>query len=295
MVHVKGVKSIYDKNCPLCKNNNIQELYEFHESPYQSIIPASIVECQNCKLIYKIQHNNKPIAEYYDNSQFAEHAYFANEDVSNSELQKIINYIKSNCPDKKKLIDFGCGAGFFLKLAKIAGYTVSGIELNKTLASATQRELNVTIFNEDINEFSDADNNYEIVTMLDFVEHLEQPFEILRKAFRMLEPGGCLVLYTPNHRSLLVKISRIITKITKKISFVYPIFNDLHLVYFDKNSLKKLAEDTGFKVIKTKMIKYNPDRTGIARGIIAFNLKIVELISSLFNMQYRILMIAKKV
>jgi 2-polyprenyl-3-methyl-5-hydroxy-6-metoxy-1,4-benzoquinol methylase len=282
------------KNCPLCNRNDVKILFEFHDSPYQSIIPASILECSYCKLIYKSPHIDAPITNYYNNEQFAEHVYFGNESVSNSELMRILNYIKASCPGKKTLIDFGCGAGYFLKLAINAGYSVSGIEINNTLATSAQKELKVKIVNKDICEYNDNDYKYDIVTMLDFIEHLENPSDILKKSSEILEPEGYIVLYTPNHRSLLVIVSRILSKITGKLSFVYPIFNDLHLVYFDKKTLKKIVEDSGYEVLKTKMIKYNPDRTGIAKGFVAFGLKLIEFISSIFNMQYRILLIAKK-
>ena len=48
---------------------------------------------------------------------------------------------------------------------------------------------------------------FDVVTMLDLVEHLPNPREALEKARRLLKPGGILVVVTPNVDSFAARLA----------------------------------------------------------------------------------------
>jgi SAM-dependent methyltransferase len=77
---------------------------------------------------------------------------------------------------------------------------------------------------------------FEVVTMIDFIEHVRDPMGILAKAFDLLKPGGHLVILTPNAGSL----SR------RMMGERWLHFKVEHLCYFSPRSLPMALHRAGF-------------------------------------------------
>lgn len=104
-------------------------------------------------------------------------------------------------------LDLGCGRGEWLEVVGEAGLQARGVDLDPSmLAACAERRLSAT-HGDAIDALEGcADASLALVTGFHIAEHLE--FDVLRKliaeAYRVLAPGGLLILETPNPENLRV-------------------------------------------------------------------------------------------
>ncbi len=105
----------------------------------------------------------------------------------------------------RSVVDLGCGSGEFVELLGEAGITALGVDADP-LACAAARERGLTVVCQDAFDYlTQAEpGSADGVFASHFVEHLpyERVLELLRLSYRLLRPGGVIVLTTPDVRSL---------------------------------------------------------------------------------------------
>jgi 2-polyprenyl-3-methyl-5-hydroxy-6-metoxy-1,4-benzoquinol methylase len=104
-----------------------------------------------------------------------------------------------------RLLDVGCATGVFLEHARHA-YEVEGVELNAATADmARARGLRVTT-----GRLADLPGEacFDVVTLLQVIEHIVDPAALLREVARLLAPGGVVYLNTPNVDSASFRLFR---------------------------------------------------------------------------------------
>jgi len=140
---------------------------------------------------------------------------------------------------KAKILDIGCATGFLLDEAKNRGCDCWGVEINPFGAKETQKKFPNRVFNGILENSKFKSNFFDIVTMIDLIEHTKDPVKVMNEVRRILKKGGYVVLVTPNVGGLWSKI------LGKK----WTNFKEEHLYYFKDSSLKYLINKCGFKYI----------------------------------------------
>ena len=109
-----------------------------------------------------------------------------------------------------EILDLGCGRGEWLELLGHNGFQAKGVDLDEGMLSAC-RELNLNVCQADALDYLRGltANKLSVVSAFHVVEHIS--FEALRQlvdeAYRVLKPGGLLILETPNSENLVVGTS----------------------------------------------------------------------------------------
>ena len=99
---------------------------------------------------------------------------------------------------RRRLLDIGCGPGFFLKVAKERGWSAEGIEPSRQ-AAAHARSLGLDVIEEFFNRQACANlGRYDVVHLNNVLEHIPNPMEIVRLARDLLTSGGILCINVPN-------------------------------------------------------------------------------------------------
>jgi len=102
---------------------------------------------------------------------------------------------------KGKLLDVGCGSGEFINYMNRSSWETIGIDFDeKAVSAARSKGLNVKLGN--LNEQKFPNNNFDAITIAHVIEHIYDPVVLLKECFRILKPGGKLIIATPNNESL---------------------------------------------------------------------------------------------
>ena len=140
-----------------------------------------------------------------------------------------------------KILEIGCGAGFFLKAAERAGWQAAqGIELSRAAVDFGQEKLGLEIQLGTLEDVPLPARSYDAIALFDTIEHLFDPKKILASTLSLLRPGGVLILSTPNIHALSHQI----------LGHSWAVLNPLeHLVYFSPQTLTHMLKSTGYTTI----------------------------------------------
>lgn len=277
--------------CPLCGATEHRQLYRFEPSRW---IPGRVVRCAKCRVIYKVPSDSSKILTDYYGPEYAELDYWDQEEEARRSLSKIRDCVAETVTTGS-LLDVGCGPGLFVELAQESGFRVTGLEYNPSLAARARERTGAEIVEGDFLSSDLGGRHFDVVTLLDLIEHLADPLAALRRCRELLNPGGHLVLYTPNHASLIVRLAVMLDRVTRGrySEPVGEIFDCTHVVFFDQRSLKQALAKTGLHARRTVLVKYDPSRSRQATGVSAQALKAIESVSPLVRGQFRILLFAQ--
>ena len=106
-----------------------------------------------------------------------------------------------------RVLDVGCGTGFLLEQLANRGYTGVGVDLSPESVAIAQQRLEELGVQDRLratvgSAYEPPEGTFELITLTDVLEHLEDPRACLRALRERLAPGGLLVISTPNRRSL---------------------------------------------------------------------------------------------
>ena len=134
-----------------------------------------------------------------------------------------------------KVLDIGCGPGWFLDSMRRSGWSVEGTEVTDFAARHAREHLGLTVHTEEM----DFPESFDIVSIWHVLEHVEDPVVTLRNIRSCIVEDGTLLLAVPNFSSLEAKITR---------GNWFHLDVPRHLHHFSKNSLYKIIENAGFRV-----------------------------------------------
>lgn len=156
--------------------------------------------CGHCGLIFTVSRSDHN--EYEDLKvhyrQVDPHKKVA--DSKQSFFNRVLDYLSVQIKtDKKRILDIGCGHGYFLEMAAKRGWDVSGVEIFRDAAhSAREKVGEEKIFRGLLKESCFSDNSFDAITMWDVIAIVDNPFENLQECYRIIIEGGKLGIRTRN-------------------------------------------------------------------------------------------------
>lgn len=221
--------------CPVCESEEkIPQFIKFG---------VEIFCCAICTLRYssKIPICTNDIYSDEAYQPFAIESYMENVNYRKARFGKerldiIRRFVSSE--NEKSLLDVGCGTGWFLETAIENGFKVCGQELGKGLSEWTSKRLNIKVWNCSIQEINDA-LRFDVITMFDLLEHVENPVQLLLDCKRILADDGIILVFTPNFDSMAINV------MGEHSNLIAPAE---HLIYFTHNSVIELAQRTDLKL-----------------------------------------------
>jgi SAM-dependent methyltransferase len=181
-------------------------------------------------------------------------AYLASqEDVywSVGEALRLLEVPKTAC----RILEVGSGFGYLTYALHQAGYDCRGIDLSARAVSAARRDFGDLYAVADLMQLASAcAEGYDVVIATELIEHVPAPAAFVQWATRLLKPGGCLILSTPNQ---------------ELYSERYVWHTDpapVHLWWFSRTSLRSLAWQHGMTVRFVDFSAFYGGRTWPSHG-----------------------------
>ena len=144
------------------------------------------------------------------------------------------------------VLEAGCGLGYLTYALKRGGYDVLGIDVSQEAVTKATRAYGDLYKTESIESYArSSEQTFDGVVMVEVIEHLENPIAAIEDAVRLLSPGGCLVLTTPN-RSYYGYDQIWSTDLPP-----------VHLWWFSEDSIKALASRVGCVYEFVDFTEYN--------------------------------------
>jgi 2-polyprenyl-3-methyl-5-hydroxy-6-metoxy-1,4-benzoquinol methylase len=155
-----------------------------------------------------------------------------------------------------KLIDVGCGIGYFLEEAKKRGWEVYGTEYTDEAIQICESK-GITMKKGKLNPADFKSESFDIITSFEVIEHINNPQEEIQNFNQILRKGGLVYMTTPNWNALL----RYRLKAAYNV-IVYP----EHLSYYTPRTIKLLFKSLGFKASKVLTTGISITRLKTSKG-----------------------------
>jgi SAM-dependent methyltransferase len=138
----------------------------------------------------------------------ADDAYLSEEAGRRETARRLLDLIGRHVP-AGALLDVGCGHGLLLDEARRRGFEVTGLELSHGAAAYARDVLGLDVREEPLERFveSQPHGSFQLIVLVDVLEHLEDPLAALDACERLLAPGGALCLVTPDPSSPTARVA----------------------------------------------------------------------------------------
>lgn len=234
--------------CPMCLDE-LSSSGDFHciINNYESDDGKfDLYECLHCNVQFWVPFRN-PGADWYENckqnlrhrsERDREHfLWMAKNRIITSHFLKNPPHVD---PRGLKLLDVGCGTGGFLIEAQKLGYDVFGVDFDEEQIKFARSFGLESVYVGDVFSFLDKyDEEFDVITGFEIIEHLDKPREFLNLIYRALKPGGYICLSTPNRLRIGPR--------NEFWDFPYH-----HLTRWSKGSLENFVLAAGYKGINIK-------------------------------------------
>ncbi len=208
-----SIQSQPQTHCMLCGSEGHILYANLRDRLFSAPGKWSLSQCTNsaCRLVWL---DPMPIEEDIGK---AYHTYYTHERRSIPFLERLLAWMLYGClgllGERRRsdgvylegitpgrVLEIGFGDGNRMERLIASGWHVEGQEVDAiSVANARKRGLNV--HEGSLNSCRLADAGYDAIIGSHVIEHVHDPEGMIRECFRLLKPGGTLVLYTPNSES----------------------------------------------------------------------------------------------
>jgi 2-polyprenyl-3-methyl-5-hydroxy-6-metoxy-1,4-benzoquinol methylase len=223
--------------CKVCGNKSADKFSAAFEKD-----GLTVVQCQVCSFVFLPYYFRKDITYLnYKDEKVLEQVRKGNDWLKLQRHFLRYKLLKKYQKDGK-LFDLGVGWGHFLEAGRILGYDVSGIEISEMPYRYAKEDLKLPVEKIDFFDMQIQEGYYDMVTMWDVLEHIDECKKIVVKCCSMLKKGGYIVIQVPQIDSFIAKNQKANWKMMGLD----------HVNYFSKKTMTKILEENGFKVRRIK-------------------------------------------
>jgi len=215
-----------------------------------------VVRCRECGLVYLSERPaEQALTEmysksYYEDGDVGYRGYIKTFEEFNDAFMKIFSRRHKDLlrhAGGKRLLEIGCAYGFLLDYLRKREWDVTGVEISPLSSEYARTELGLDVYTGDIESIDLKHHSFDVILMLDVLEHLHRPFAALARIKELLSPGGILVVQCPWELYHWEEIMEALLR-GRKPGTIEPDSVPAHLYYFQPRTLEALLEKGGFNV-----------------------------------------------
>ena len=239
-LHARG--DLVHVACPACGTDAPVSAFEKFGFSFQ--------RCPECRTIYMSPRPSEAaMADYYANSEnyayWAKHIFPASEVTRREKIHKpwldrVIGYIEHHNVPRGALVEIGPGFGTFAALAAASSAfsRVVAIEPTPEMAAAC-RARGVEVVQKRIEDAGSEVTAASVVCAFEVIEHLFDPARFVKAVYRLVAPGGLMVLSCPNGEGFDIAM----------LGAGSLAVDAEHVNLFNPASLRRLVKAAGFEVL----------------------------------------------
>lgn len=194
-----------------------------------------LLRCDQCGFIFADGAELSELENLY--SCLVDDGYTESSDARALQMRWMLDRVV-RLTEARTLLDVGCAAGLLLEQARDLGIQATGIEPSASLVQvARAKGLEAThgvLPHPDL-----AGREFDVVTLLDVIEHVSDPVKLLKLGAAHVKRGGALVVVTPDIGSL----------VAKGLGHKWWHLRVAHVCYFDARTLERAAVEAGLEVV----------------------------------------------
>lgn len=198
--------------------------------------------CETCGFFH--------VHPYFDEAYLTKHYTTYEMPTAQANLAETARMLAANLTDKNaKIVDLGCGDGFFLNELHRLGFTdlygvdqSPGLERAKKLGFGKFEHLSVWDYLDQKEKAGGTDA--QVLVMVNVLEHVAEPMELLKRIQRILPPKGFLCITVPNDFSPL---QQAFLKVKGHLPWFVCVPD--HLNYFSFDTLRGALGKVGFDIV----------------------------------------------
>ena len=251
--------------CGICGGTDLTPLFRAADLNFHTTDDVfTIARCRGCGVAQTVPRmSEKELGQHYPSRYYPTVVLDAAQyERSIGRYQKDKIRVVRRFRRSGRVLDIGCGAGYFLHEAAEAGYDPEGLEFSKEAAAFGRTHWNLRIAEGDLLNASLADGSFDIVTMWQVLEHLPRASDALGRVRSILRPGGLLIAAVPNFGSWQSKIFR---------GRWYHLDVPRHQFHFDTRALRTFLENRGFRVAGVDYHSPEHNWAGIMGSLVEFS------------------------
>ena len=181
--------------CPVCGNTHIRRI--------ATEFSLNIVQCQMCGLLYVNPRPRDSEKNYWAPTRAdMEKKYGAifegrkahdRDNLYRSHLDTLAGYRPNG-----KFLDVGTHCGFFLRHTRGRGWDAEGVEPSPVLGELAREKFGLKVKTGALESAAFPDESFDVITLLDVIEHLHDVRTMLKEIRRIIKPDGVFFIKTPN-------------------------------------------------------------------------------------------------
>lgn len=223
-----------------------------------------VYRCRSCGVAFRFPLPTKDeIVSYYTEDYYSgksKYSYIDERKVRGSRLvwsrriKKLIEiYTMENSREPKTILDVGCSFGGLLEEAKRFGLQPYGVEISEYSANYAKSR-GIEVFVGDVLDIDMGSNRFDIITLIEVVEHLRDPVSVMRKIYNANTDGGIVLIQTANIDGLQSRFW----------GGNYHYYLPGHLHYFSNTALRNLLTKVGYG----KIYEFYPVEFGVVPKVV---------------------------
>lgn len=151
----------------------------------------------------------------------------------------------NSLPKTGKILEVGCGLGYFTYALAKAGYDVLGIDVSEEAIQEAKDRYGNYFQSEDFFALDSSRGQYDAIIMIELIEHVDDPKKYLEHAKNLLAEGGRVIVTTPNRSWYGDNVLW--------SSDLPPV----HLTWFSESGLVSLAKSVGYRANLVPFTRFN--------------------------------------
>ena len=211
---------------------------------YRYGVTLALRRCRECGFIFADDEQLNELTSLYQ--RLSDPEYVNSQEPRLFQMRWLVKTAQKMNPKAMSLLDVGAGAGLLVAEAKHRGLDAIGVEPCRAFVDSARTLNSVEILHGVLPHPELTNRRFDLVFLVDVIEHVSDPVTLLRHCTQLLSSGGLLVVVTPDVGSLPAKI----------LGRQWWHFRLAHVGYFDRRSLGKAIEAVGLVAVYESRAKW---------------------------------------